>query len=65
MEFKKNAVKQVEMEKSIGLIAKEVGLVEQTLRNWWHRQRPANLPLQVPRLLHRSKRIYPGYMLRT
>ena len=33
-EFKEQAVKQVEMGKSIGLVAKELGLVEQTLRNW-------------------------------
>ena len=33
-EFKELAVKQVEMWKSIGLVAKELGLVEQTLRNW-------------------------------
>ncbi|MBP6367126.1 MAG: transposase [Nitrosomonas sp.] len=33
-EFKEQAFKQVEMEKSIGLVAKEPGLVEQTLRNW-------------------------------
>ncbi len=34
IEFKEQAVKQVEMGKSIGLVAKELGLVEQTLRNW-------------------------------
>jgi transposase len=33
-EFKEQAVKQVKMGKSIGLVAKELGLVEQTLRNW-------------------------------
>jgi transposase len=34
IEFKEQAVKQVKMGKSIGLVAKELGLVEQTLRNW-------------------------------
>jgi len=33
-EFKEQAVKHVKMGKSIGLVAKELGLVEQTLRNW-------------------------------
>ncbi len=33
-EFKEQAVNQVKMGKSIGLVAKELGLVEQTLRNW-------------------------------
>ncbi len=33
-EFKEQAVKQVKMGKSIDLVAKELGLVEQTLRNW-------------------------------
>ena len=33
-EFKEQAVKQVKMGKSIGLVGKELGLVEQTLRNW-------------------------------
>ncbi len=33
-EFKEQSVKQVEMGKSIGLVAKELGLVEQTLHNW-------------------------------
>ncbi|MBP6513334.1 MAG: transposase [Bacteroidia bacterium] len=33
-EFKEQAVKQVRMGKSIVLVAKELGLVEQTLRNW-------------------------------
>ena len=33
-EFKEQAIKQVEMGKSIGLVAKELGLVEHTLRNW-------------------------------
>ena len=33
-EFKEQTVKQVKMGKSIGLVAKELGLVEQTLRNW-------------------------------
>jgi transposase len=33
-EFKEQAVKQVKMGKLIGLVAKELGLVEQTLRNW-------------------------------
>jgi len=32
IEFKEQAVKQVEMGKSIGLVAKKLGLVEQTLR---------------------------------
>jgi transposase len=34
IEFKEQAVNQVKMGKSIGLVAKELGLVEQTLRNW-------------------------------
>ena len=33
-EFKEQAVKHTKMGKSIGLVAKELGLVEQTLRNW-------------------------------
>ena len=33
-ELKEQAVKQVKMGKSIGLVAKELGLAEQTLRNW-------------------------------
>ena len=33
-EFKERAVKHVKEGKSIGLAAKELGLVEQTLRNW-------------------------------
>ena len=32
-EFKEQTVKQVKMGKSIGLAAKELGVVEQTLRN--------------------------------
>ena len=34
IEFKERAVKHVKGGKSIGLSAKELGLVEQTLRNW-------------------------------
>jgi len=34
IEFKEQAVKHAKMRKSIGLVAKELGLVEQTLRNW-------------------------------
>ena len=34
VEFKEKAVKHVKEGKSIGLAAKELGLVEQTLRNW-------------------------------
>ena len=33
-EFKERAVNHVKEGKSIGLSAKELGLVEQTLRNW-------------------------------
>ena len=33
-EFKEQAVKHGKMGKSIGLVAKELGVVEQTLRNW-------------------------------
>ena len=33
-EFKERAVKHVKEGKSIGLAAKELGLIEQTLRNW-------------------------------
>ena len=33
-EFKEQAVKHVKVGKTIGLVAKELGLVEQTLRNW-------------------------------
>ena len=33
-EFKEQAVRHAKMGKSIGLVAKELGLVEQTLRNW-------------------------------
>jgi len=34
IEFKERAVKHVKEGKSIGMAAKELGLVEQTLRNW-------------------------------
>ena len=34
IEFKEQAVKQVKMGKTISMVAKELGLVEQTLRNW-------------------------------
>ncbi len=34
IKFTEQVVKQVRMGKSIGLVAKELGLVEQTLRNW-------------------------------
>ena len=34
IEFKERVVKHVKEGKSIGLAAKELGLVEQTLRNW-------------------------------
>jgi len=33
-EFKEQAVKHVKEGKSIGTVAKELGLIEQTLRNW-------------------------------
>jgi len=33
-EFKEQAVKRVKDGKSVGAVAKEMGLVEQTLRNW-------------------------------
>ena len=33
-EFKEQAVKRVKDGKSVGTVAKELGLVEQTLRNW-------------------------------
>ncbi len=33
-EFKEQAVKHVKVGKTIGLVVKEIGLVEQTLRNW-------------------------------
>ncbi len=33
-EFKEQAVKRVKDGKSVGVVAKEMGLVEQTLRNW-------------------------------
>ena len=33
-EFKEQAVKHVKVWKSIGLVAKELGLVEQPRRNW-------------------------------
>lgn len=33
-EFKEQAVKRVKDGKSVGTVAKEMGLVEQTLRNW-------------------------------
>ena len=33
-EFKEQAVKHVNTGKSIGAVAKELGLVDQTLRNW-------------------------------
>ncbi len=33
-EFKERAVKHVKEGESIGLAAKELGLIEQTLRNW-------------------------------
>jgi transposase len=34
VEFKEQAVKRVKDGKSVGAVAKEMGLVEQTLRNW-------------------------------
>jgi transposase len=33
-EFKEQAVKRVTDGKGVGVVAKEMGLVEQTLRNW-------------------------------
>lgn len=33
-EFKEQAVKYVKAGKSIGAVAKELGLIDQTLRNW-------------------------------
>jgi len=33
-EFKEQAVKHVKTGKSIGAVAKELGLIDQTLRNW-------------------------------
>ena len=33
-EFKEQAVKRVKDGKSVGTVSKEMGLVEQTLRNW-------------------------------
>lgn len=33
-EFKEQAVKHVKSGKSIGAVAKELGLIDQTLRNW-------------------------------
>ena len=33
-EFKEQAVKRVKDGKTVGAVAKEMGLVEQTLRNW-------------------------------
>ena len=33
-EFKELAVKRVKAGQSVGLVARELGLVEQTLRNW-------------------------------
>jgi len=33
-EFKEQAVKHVKAGKSIGAVAKELGLIDQTLRNW-------------------------------
>ena len=46
-EFKEQAVKQVEMGKSIGLVAKELGLVEQTLRNWVKMAASGKLTLDI------------------
>jgi len=34
VEFKEQAIKRVKDGKSVGAVAKEMGLVEQTLRNW-------------------------------
>jgi transposase len=33
-EFKEQAVKRVKAGKTVGAVAKEMGLIEQTLRNW-------------------------------
>jgi predicted transcriptional regulator len=47
IEFKEQAVNQVKMGKSIGLVAKELGLVEQTLRNWVKMAASGKLTLDI------------------
>ena len=65
IEFKEQAVKQVKMGKSISLVAKELGLVEQTLRNWIKLAEAGKLNgTGTKRLSHRNRWIYPGYVLR-
>ncbi len=59
IEFKERAVKHVKEGKSIGLSAKELGLVEQTLRNWVKLSAAGKLTGA------KNKWIYPGYVLRT
>jgi len=64
VEFKEQAVKQVKMGKSIGLVAKELGLVEQTLCNWVKLAATGKLNGAGTKLSRRNKWIYPGYVLR-
>jgi len=65
VEFKEQAVKHEKEGKSIGLTAKELGLVEQTLRNWVKLSAAGNLLVRVPSLSHQNKWIYPDYVLKT
>lgn len=52
IEFKEQAVKQVNMGKSIGLVAKKLGLVAQTLRNWVKLAAAGKLTVRAPQGCH-------------
>ncbi len=65
IEFKEQAVKQVEMGKSIGLVAKELGLVEQTLRNWVKMAAAGKLTAAGTKVVTPEQMDHPGYVLRT
>ena len=53
-EFKDLAVKRVKGGQSVGAVAKELGLVEQTLRNWVKAAKAGKL--HAPGLIHHSDR---------
>jgi len=55
VEFKALAVKRAKEGQSIGAVAKDLGLIEQTLRNWVRRQRQASSTVREPRWSRRSR----------
>jgi transposase len=55
VEFKELAVKRVKSGQSIGMVAKELGLVEQTLRNWVKAAKAGKLRPPGPRRSRRSR----------